>query len=127
MPPSRPAAAPPVGPTARGGDPAPRGKNRMRDALVNGATRATLRTIPLLPEPVKRALLGFRSVTVDGNTLDTTLQLLLAAQRAAGISGLVASDDVGVARRQLSITAAMLTATMTTPTVATTGKRPPPN
>lgn len=82
----------------------------MRDALVNGATRATLRTIPLLPEPVKRALLGFRSVTVDGNTLDTTLQLLLAAQRAAGISGLVASDDVGVARRQLHITAAMLTA-----------------
>ncbi|BBZ07159.1 lipase [Mycolicibacterium doricum] len=110
MPPSQPAAAPPVGPTARGGDPAPRGKNRMRDALVNGATRATLRTIPLLPEPVKRALLGFRSVTVDGNTLDTTLQLLLAAQRAAGISGLVASDDVGVARHQLHITAAMLTA-----------------
>lgn len=110
MPPSLPAAAPPVGPAARGGDPAPRGKNRMLDALVNGATRATLRTIPLLPQPVKRALMGFRSVTVDGNTLDTTLQLLLAAQRAAGISGLVASDDVGVARRQLHITAAMLTA-----------------
>ncbi|BCI52593.1 lipase [Mycolicibacterium litorale] len=104
MPPSLPAAAPPVGPTARDGDPAPRGKNRMRDAAVNAATRATL---PLLPEPVKRALLGFRSVTVDGNTLDTTLQLLLAAQRAAGIGGLVASRDVAVARRQLRITAAM--------------------
>jgi acetyl esterase len=110
MPPSLPAAAPPVGPTARSGDPAPRGKNRIRDAVVNGATRVTLRTLPLLPDPVKRALLSFRSVTVDGNTLDTTLQLLLAAQRAAGIGGLVASDDVGVARRQLRITSAMFTA-----------------
>jgi acetyl esterase len=82
----------------------------MRDALVNGATRATLRVLPLLPDPLKRALLGFRSITVDGNTLDTTLQLLLAAQRAAGISGLVVSDDVAVSRRQLSITAAMLPA-----------------
>ncbi|MGE2712552.1 alpha/beta hydrolase [Mycolicibacterium litorale] len=107
MPPSLPAAAPPVGPTARGGDPAPRGKNRVRDAVVNAATRVTLRTLPVLPEPVKRALLGFRSVTVDGNTLDTTLQLLLSAQRAAGIGGLVASDDVAVARRQLRITSAM--------------------
>ncbi len=110
MPPSLPAAAPPVGPTARGADPAPPGKKRMRDALVNGATRATLRVLPLLPDPLKRALLGFRSITVDGNTLDTTLQLLLAAQRAAGISGLVVSDDVAVSRRQLSITAAMLPA-----------------
>ncbi|MDY6869926.1 MAG: alpha/beta hydrolase [Actinomycetota bacterium] len=110
MPPSLPAAAPPAGPTARGGDPARQGKNGVRDTLVNGATRATLRILPLLPDPLKRALLGFRSITVDGNTLDTTLQLLLAAQRAAGISGLVASDDVAVSRRQLAITAGMLPA-----------------
>lgn len=110
MPPSLPASAPPVGPTVRGKDPAPRGKNRTRDAVVNAATRMTLRTLPVLPDRVKRALLGFRSVTVDGNTLDTTLQLLLAAQRAAGINGLVASDDVVVARRQLRLTAAMFPA-----------------
>ncbi|WP_193043471.1 alpha/beta hydrolase [Mycolicibacterium baixiangningiae] len=108
MPPSLPAAAPPAGPTARGGDRAPRRKSRMRPAVLNAGTRVTLRTLPLLPDSVKRALLGFRSVTVDGNTLDTTLQLMLAAQRAAGIGGLVASDDVAVARRQLRITAAML-------------------
>ncbi|KUI26925.1 alpha/beta hydrolase [Mycobacterium sp. GA-2829] len=110
MPPSLPATAPAVGPTASTGDPAPRGKSRIRDAAVNAATRATLRALPVLPEPVKRALLGFRSVTVDGNTLDTTLQLMLAAQRAAGINGLVASRDVAVARRQLRITAAMFPA-----------------
>jgi acetyl esterase len=110
MPPSLPAAAPPAGPTVRDGDPAPRGKSRARDALVNAATRVTLRALPLLPDRVKRALLGFRSVTVDGNTLDTTLQLLLAAQRAAGINGLVASDDVAVSRRQLRLTAAMFPA-----------------
>ncbi|KUI28162.1 lipase [Mycobacterium sp. IS-1496] len=110
MPPSLPATAPPVGPTVEDGDPAPRGRSRTRDAVVNAATRVTLRALPLLPEPVKRALLGFRSVTVDGNTLDTTLQMLLAAQRAAGINGLVASDDVAVSRRQLRITAAMFAA-----------------
>lgn len=105
---SLPAAAPPVGPPAPGADPAPRGRSRVRDAIVNAATRVTLRTIPLLPDGVKRALLGGRTVTVDGNTLDTTLQLMLAAQRAAGLGGLVASDDVAVARRQLRITSAMI-------------------
>jgi acetyl esterase len=99
--------APPVGPPARGADPAPRGKSGVRDTVVNAATKVTLRALPLLPDPVKRLFLGGRSVTVDGNTLDTTLQLMLAAQRAARLRGLVASDDVAVARRQLRIMAAM--------------------
>ena len=52
-------------------------------------------------------LLGFRSITVDGNTLDTTLQLMLAAQHAVGIeSGLRADDDVAVSREKLRILAA---------------------
>lgn len=105
---SLPGQAPPVGPSATDADPAPRGRNRARDAAVNAATKVTLKTIPRLPDAVKRALLGGRTVTVDGNTLDTTLQLMLTAQRAAGIRGLVASDDVAVARRQLRILAAML-------------------
>jgi len=58
-----------------------------------------------IPDPVKRVLLGRRSVTIDGNTLDTTLQLMLTAQRASGIGGLVASDDVAVARTQLGAVA----------------------
>lgn len=107
---SLPVAAPPVGPPAPGADPAPRGKSGARDAAVNAVTKLSLRVMPLLPDPVKRVLLGGRRITVDGNTLDTTLQFMLAAQRAAGLGGLVASDEVAVARHQLRITAAMFPA-----------------
>lgn len=48
-------------------------------------------------------MLGGRSVSIDGNTLDTTLQLMLAGQRAVGINGLVTDDDVAVARDNLEI------------------------
>jgi acetyl esterase len=105
---SLPGQAPPVGPPGTGGHPAPRGRSRVRDAVVSAATKVTLRAIPHIPDPVKRLLLGGRSVTVDGNTLDTTLQLMLKAQRAAGIDGLVSSDDVAVTRAQFRTLAAML-------------------
>ncbi|MCK0175049.1 MULTISPECIES: alpha/beta hydrolase [Mycobacteriaceae] len=107
---SLPVGAPSAGPPAAHVDLAPRGKSRVRDAAVNGATRISLRVIPLLPDPVKRLLLGRRTVTVDGNTLDTTLQFLLSAQRAAGLGGLVSSPDVAAAREQLRITSAMMVA-----------------
>jgi acetyl esterase len=77
-------------------------------AVVNAASRVVLRTLPKTPKPVKRLLTGRRSITIDGNTLDTTLQLMLAAQRSAGIEGLVASWDVSVARTQLRKLAAMV-------------------
>jgi acetyl esterase len=99
MTPSLPGQAPRVGPPAD--DAAPRGQSRGRDAVVNAAAGATLRALPRIPNGVKRLLLGGRSITVDGNTLDTTLQLMLAGQRAAGIEGLVSSDDVDVSRSQL--------------------------
>lgn len=85
-------------------------KSRVRDGIVNAASGVTLRALPRIPNRVKRLLLGGRSITVDGNTLDTTLQLMLAAQRASGIGGLVASDDVAFARRQLDLVAEMLDA-----------------
>jgi acetyl esterase len=77
-----------------------------KDTIVTAAAGLTLRALPRIPDPVKRALLGGRSVTIDGNTLDTTLQLMLAGQKAAGINGLVASDDVTAARQQLETLAA---------------------
>ena len=101
---SLPGQAPAVGPSAD--DPASGGQNRVRDAIVNAASGATLRALPRIPNAVKRLLLGGRSVTVDGNTLDTTLQLMLAGQRATGIDGLVPSDDVHAARAHLRILAA---------------------
>ena len=67
---------------------------------------------PRVPDAVKRTLLGGRRVIVDGNTLDTTIQLLLAAQRLSGVSGLVASRDLTVARMQLGRLSKALDASM---------------
>ncbi len=79
-----------------------------REAVVNAAAGVTLRALPRIPDPVKRVLLAGRSVTIDGNTLDTTLQLMLTAQRMAGINGLVASVDVEAARAQLRMLSAQI-------------------
>lgn len=76
-----------------------------KDVVVNAMAGVTLRNLPRIPDGVKRLLLGGRSITVDGNTLDTTLQLMLAAQRPAGIDGL-AADDVASSRARLEILAA---------------------
>lgn len=77
-----------------------------RDAVVNAAAGVTLRALPHIPTPVKRLLVGGRSVTIDGNTLDTTLQVMLAGQHMTGIDGLVNGDDVAAARGQLEALAA---------------------
>ena len=77
-----------------------------KDRIVNTLTGVTLRVLPRIPDRVKRVLLGGRSVTIDGNTLDTTMQLMLAAQKAAGLDGLAASPDVAIARAMLSNAAA---------------------
>jgi acetyl esterase len=77
-------------------------------AVLNAASGVGLRLLPRLPDAVKRSMLGGRSVTVDGNTLDTTLQLMLAALRAGGEKTMVASGDVTVARSQLRRQASMI-------------------
>lgn len=92
---SLPAQATPVGP--------PRA---AKGAFVNAAAGLTLRSLPRIPDRVKRLLLGGHSITIDGNTLDTTLQLMLAGQKAVGLGGLVASPDVAAAREQLRVLAA---------------------
>jgi acetyl esterase len=74
---------------------------RARLAILNTSSGLMLGLLPRIPDAVKRLFLGRRSVTVDGNTLDTTLQFMLAAQRSVGVSGLVASSDVAVARANL--------------------------
>lgn len=90
------------------------GREAVRDVLLNRATQLTLSAIPRISDRRKRLLLGGRSVTVDGNTLDTTLQLMLAAQRAARLGGLVAdfspADGVAVSRADLRTRSAMLRA-----------------
>ncbi|TRW81396.1 alpha/beta hydrolase [Mycolicibacterium sp. 018/SC-01/001] len=79
---------------------------RRRAAVANTVAGVTLRALPHIPEPVKRAMLGGRSITIDGNTLDTTLQLMLAGQKALGLDGLVVGEDVTTARVQLELLSA---------------------
>jgi acetyl esterase len=79
-------------------------------AVLNASSGVMLRLLPHLPDVAKRLLLGRRTVTIDGNTLDTTLQFMLAAQRSAGVNGLVASSDVVVARSQLRKLSSMIDA-----------------
>lgn len=83
-------------------DPGAGRPSRRKLAAVIRASAVTMPLVARLPDRVKRALLRGRRVTLDGNTLDTTLQFVLAVQKASGTGGLVASDDVGVAREHLS-------------------------
>jgi acetyl esterase len=74
--------------------------------LQNAATGAGLKAIPWIPTRVKRLLSGGRAVTIDGNTLDPTLQLALAGQRLLGQNGLAQSGDVALSRAQMRETTA---------------------
>ncbi|MGA9489554.1 MAG: alpha/beta hydrolase [Mycobacterium sp.] len=69
--------------------------------LQSVATSVGLKVIPWVPTGAKRLLSGGRSVTIDGNTLDPTLQLALSGMRAFGINGLMLGDDVAASRTQM--------------------------
>lgn len=103
---SLPVQTPPAGSPVPAPNAAPHVPISRKDAIVNKVAGMTLRGLPRIPDGVKRLLLGRHSITIDGNTLDTTLQLLLVGQTALGLNSLVASDDVAVARQHLSLLAA---------------------
>src|SRR6201996_3396455 len=67
-------------------------------AATNAALRIGVKVVPWIPVWLKRLLAGGTTVTVDGNSLDPTAQLMLAGQRLTGTGGLSASLDVDVAR-----------------------------
>ncbi len=77
------------------------GQRGARARALDAAGKVALHSIPRMPDHLKRLLLGGRSVTIDGNTLDTTLQLMLALGHLSGSEGLILSEDVAVARREL--------------------------
>ncbi len=77
-----------------------------KEAVLNTLSSVTLRALPRIPNAVKRAMLGGRSVTIDGNTLDTTLQLMLVGMTAIGRNSLILSNDVDVARQKMRIVVA---------------------
>ena len=107
---SLPVQVPPAGTTASVPHAGVSQPGRAKLAVLNATSSVMLRLLPHLPDAVKRLLLGRRTVTIDGNTLDVTLQFMLAAQRSAGVNGLVASSDVVVARSQLRKLASMIDA-----------------
>lgn len=65
----------------------------VRERALALGNRLGVKLIPRLPDGAKRMLAGGRAITIDGNTLDPSLQMLLAAQKATGINGLVVADD----------------------------------
>lgn len=71
---------------------APR-RQRVKERMLAVGNSLGVKLIPRLPDGVKRLLSGGRAVTIDGNTLDPSLQVLLAAQHATGIESLVVRDD----------------------------------
>ncbi len=66
---------------------------RLKQRAVVLGNQLGVKAIPRMPDPAKRLLSGGRSVAIDGNTLDPALQVMLVAQRAGGVSGLVVADD----------------------------------
>jgi acetyl esterase len=66
--------------------------------LQSVATKVGVKVIPWVPTRAARILAGGRSVSIDGNTLDPTLQLMLSGQRAMGIEGLAVGNDVVASR-----------------------------
>jgi acetyl esterase len=78
--------------------------------VLNAASAGMLRLMPRIPDSAKKVLLGGKTITIDGNTLDTTLQFMLTLQKSSGVGGLVASSDVAVARTQLRKLAKFITA-----------------
>ena len=63
--------------------------------VPNAALRIGVKVMPWIPSWLKRLLAGGRRVTIDGNTLDTTLQLILAAtQRSTHTGGPSVADAV---------------------------------
>jgi acetyl esterase len=69
--------------------------------LQSVATNVGLKVIPWVPTGAIRVLAGGRAVTIDGNTLDPTLQLMLSGLRTFGVNGLVLGDDAVVSRTQM--------------------------
>lgn len=69
------------------------GRHAVRSKALGIGNRLGVKLIPRLPAGLKRLVSGGRAVVIDGNTLDPSLQMLLAAQHAAGIASLVVNSD----------------------------------
>lgn len=74
---------------------------RWNSRVQSTATNVGFKVITWIPNRAKRLLFGGRSITIDDNTLDPTLQLMLSGLRTFGIAGLVLDDDPTASRTQM--------------------------
>ncbi len=79
---------------------------RARVAAAAFANRVGTGLMPAIPDAAKRMMT--RSVMIDGNTLDPTLQLTLTTLKLSGEEGLTARDDVVYSRQRIRETAEMI-------------------
>lgn len=56
----------------------------VKDRALSLGNRLGVKVIPRMPDSAKRLMSGGKAVSIDGNTLDPTIQMLLAARRASG-------------------------------------------
>lgn len=66
--------------------------------LMTSALQVAPPIVAAMPAWFKRLIAGGRAITVDGNTLDASAQLMLFGQRISGAGGLSASGEVEDAR-----------------------------
>jgi acetyl esterase len=85
-------------------------------AVKNAARGVVVKVMPWIPPWLKRLLTGGRRVTVDGNTLDATLQLMLIAHRSTRTGGLSAGGDLEVARALMRKSNAAMNIDLAVPT-----------
>jgi len=102
-----------MGSTTKGESLAHNGPKARRLAVTNAALRVGTSVMPWMPPWLTRLLVGGRTITIDGNTLDPTLQLMLAAQRRSRTGGLSASGDLAVARNLMRSSHAVMGARIT--------------
>jgi len=73
-------------------------RRAVKDRALLAGNRLGVKLIPRLPAGLKRLLSGGRATTIDGNTLDPSLQMMLAAQRRLGVVSLVVADNPAATR-----------------------------
>lgn len=71
---------------------------RVPDRWKDRLTGVGAKVLPRLPGGLKWLLTGGRAVTIDGNTLDRTVQVMLSSQTMMGVDGLVVDGDVAASR-----------------------------
>jgi acetyl esterase len=84
--------------------------------LTKAALRVGVQVVPWIPPWLKRLLAGGTRITIDGNILDPTLQLMLAGQRRTRTGGLSASGDPEIARALMRTSHSVMAADIEIPT-----------